>query len=385
MGSFDLPLFYVLFFGSVGVTLPWLPAWFDEQGFGPLRVGLLLALHPLAMTLCPPFWGAWADRSGRPDRVLRVLAFGAAVAFFPLLFLEKNYAATLACVAAYAVFVSSITPTLDSVALRSVDGDGAAFARIRLFGSVGFVVTTFAFGHGVAATGARIVQVAWGFMLAYALWSLRVNARAEPARGAHPLAALGLLKDASSRRLLVACAAHWVACAPYHGSFARLVRDRGFDPSVVGDGVGTGVAAELAVMAAWPLLGGRWSTRTLLVGSFLVSAVRWAAVAFVTEPRLLVALQLLHGFTFAAFYLSAVSEVTTRVAPELRASGQALFAAVTFGLGGCVGFVASGFVLEWAGSPALFGTAALLEGMAALAVAGVAPRIRAEARPSEAA
>jgi PPP family 3-phenylpropionic acid transporter len=383
MASLDLVVFYVLFFGSVGVTLPWLPAWFDELGFGPSRVGLLLALHPLAMMLCPPFWGAWADRSGRPDRVLRVLAFGAACAFFPLLWV-RSYAATVACVAAYAVFVSSITPTLDAVALRSLNGDGGAYARIRLFGSVGFVVTTFAFGHGVSAPGVRVIQVAWGFMFAYALWSLRVRARAQPARAAHPLAALGLLKDGSSRQLLVACAAHWVACAPYHGSFARLVKDRALEPSVVGDSVGTGVAAELAVMAAWPLLGGRWSTRTLLVGSFLLSGVRWAAVALVTDPRLLVALQLLHGFTFAAFYLAAVSEVTARVAPELRASGQALFAAFTFGLGGCVGFVASGSVLEWAGSPALFGAAAVLEGMAALAVAGVASRIAAEARPSAA-
>ena len=383
MSQFNLVLFYVLYFGSVGVTLPWLPAWFDELGFEPSRVGLLLALHPLAMAVCPPFWGAWADRSGRPDRVLRLLAFGAALTFSPLL-VVRSYAATVACVAAYAVFVSSITPTLDSVALRSVAGSGAEYARIRLFGSVGFVVTTFAFGHGLKAPGVLIVQVAWGFMLAYALWSLRLEARSAPSRGAHPLAAVALLKEPSSRRLMLACAAHWVACSPYHGSFARLVKDRAFASSVVGDSVGMGVLAELAVMAAWPLFAGRWSTRTLLVASFAVSGARWVAVAFSTDPRLLVSLQLLHGFTFAAFYLAAVAEVSARVPPELRASGQALFASFTFGIGGCVGFAVSGFLLEWAGSAALFAAAGMLEGVAALVVAGVAPRIPAEARPSPA-
>lgn len=371
---------YVLYFATVGVTLPWLPAYFSSLGLAPAQVGVLLALQPLAMLIFPPLWGGWADRSGRPDRVLRVLAFGAVASLAPLLWVRR-YEALLVWVAAYAAFVSSVTPMLDSLAVR-VAGTGAGYSRLRLSGSAGFVFSTFGFGLWVDTVDARVVWTAWLLLAIFALASLSLRAQVAPALGHNPVSAVALLKDREISALLLACVIHWMACSPYHGSFAALVWEQQLAPGVVGYGVGVGVLAELGVMWLWPRVADRWSTRRLLAVSFAVSGLRWAGMAVAPGAPLLVALQGLHGFTFAAFYLAAVSELSSRVPEQWRASGQSLFAAVTFGLGGCAGFLSSGLVLGTLGGGWLFAAAAGLEWVAAALALRLAPRIADAPAPS---
>ena len=380
MSRAPLAPLYVLYFATVGVMLPWLPAYFASLGLEPAQVGVLLALQPLAMLVFPPLWGGWADRSGRPDRVLRVLAFGAVASLAPLLWVRR-YEAMLFWVAAYAAFVSSVTPMLDSLAVRAA-GMGAGYARLRVYGSAGFVLSTFGFGLWVETVDARVVWTAWSFLAVFALASLTLRARVPPAVGQSPVSAASLLRDREISALLLACALHWVACSPYHGSFAALVKEQRLAPGVVGYGVGLGVLAELAVMWLWPRLVGRWSTRRLLAVSFTVSGIRWAGMAVAPGATLLVVLQGLHGFTFAAFYLAAVAELSARVPEQWRASGQSLFAAVTFGLGGCVGFLSSGMVLGTLGGGRLFAAAAGLELVAAALAMRVKPRIAEAPAPS---
>src|SRR6476620_892063 len=82
-----LPLagYYLLYFGTVGLTLPFLPAYLRSLNFSGAQVGMVLALSPAMAMLGPPWWGALADRTGRPARVLRVISFGTALGFLPLL------------------------------------------------------------------------------------------------------------------------------------------------------------------------------------------------------------------------------------------------------------------------------------------------------------
>jgi PPP family 3-phenylpropionic acid transporter len=61
------------------------------------------------------------------------------------------------------------------------------------------------------------------------------------------------------------------------------------------------------------------------------------------------------------------------VPPHLRASGQALFAAVTFGVGGLIGYPAAGAGYDALGGHRLFAVAAALELLPMLLVLRVRP------------
>ncbi len=167
--------FYVLYFGAVGVTLPFLPAYLKSLSLSGAQVGVLLALSPLMSLVAPPIWGHLADRSGRPDRVLTVVTLGAAVGFAPLLVADR-FALLVACLVGYAFFNSAVTSLIDSLSIQRVALQGGSFAYLRVFGSLGFVLSSSAFGFAVAAPGRATVAVPLGMMRLYFLWSFSVRA-----------------------------------------------------------------------------------------------------------------------------------------------------------------------------------------------------------------
>lgn len=364
--------FYFLLFGVTGITLPFLPAYLKSLSLSATQVGALLAISPLASLLAPPLWGHLADRTGHTGRLLTVLAVGALVGLSPLLRVDR-FTALAATLVAYAFFNSGFTPLIDTLSLHHVARAGGSYAHIRLFGSLGFVVSSLTFGLLVPSVGRWTVIVPMALLATLALWSLTLHARSVPGAPLHPLAGLRLLRLPDLRWLLAATSLHWLACAPYHGTFSIHVMALGLTPAVVGVSAALGVLAEVAFMFLSPRFSERIAPRHLLALAFVVSALRWAGMAQASSAPALVALSLLHGFTFGAFYVASVAFLARRIPPHLRASGQALFAAVTFGLGGLVGYAAAGAGYDGLGGHRLFAVAAVLELVAAALVLRAAP------------
>lgn len=372
VGFVPLTGFYVLYFTTVGITLPFLPAYLKSLGLPESQVGLLLALGPLMAMLAPPFWGHLADRFGRLDRVLAVISLGAFLGFAPLLVAERFVPIALT-LAAYGFFASSITSILDSLALHRVAAHGGSYSRLRLFGSLGFVLASALFGFAVDRVDRRTVMVPLSLMAVYFLWSLTLRAKSAVVPNRHPLQGVRLLRDRDLALVLFASALHWVACSPFHGNFGIHVTALGLPPWVIGVSASIGVIAEIGVMYAYPRFSEKVAPRHLLFVSFVASAVRWAGMAFVDSAAAIVALSVLHGLTFGAFYVAAVQYVSLRVPPSARATGQALMVSVTFGLGGLVGYATAGAGYQHLGGYRLFLFAAALELIPALMVLFVRP------------
>ncbi|MHB8875836.1 MAG: MFS transporter [Myxococcaceae bacterium] len=365
--------FYFLMFCATGVTLPFLPAYLKSLALSATQVGVLLAIGPCVALLAPPLWGHLADRTGRPDRVLSVLALGSAAFFLPLLGVQR-FGALFAVLFVYALFSSSISTLVDTLALQRVALEGGNYSRLRIFGSLGFVVASTLFGLSVSRVDVSTVAVPLALLFLAALWSFTLKARTLPGFvKISPFAGLGLLRGAGLAPFLAAACIHWIACAPWNGSLAIHVTALGLPPSVVGLSAGLGVVAEMVAMLLYPRFSARIAPRHLLFISFALSAVRWAGMALVNSAFAIVALSLLHGFTFGAFYIAAVAFVARRVPESMRASGQALFVSITFGLGGLVGLITAGVGYDHFKGHWLFGVAAAVEGVAALIALGLKP------------
>jgi MFS transporter, PPP family, 3-phenylpropionic acid transporter len=375
-GRRALVVAYALYFSSVGITLPFLPAYFAWLGVAPARIGVLLALGPAISLVGPSRWGRWADRTGRPDLALQAVTIGCAASFAALV-PARSFGHLLLVMAAYGAFSTSMTTLLDTLAVEHLrKHGGGSFGRIRLTGSLAFTASTSLFGYfggpGRAAVFAPLVG-----LVALASWVSFSIARQtllptrghEPAgppasaptpQGAPPASARAPLLP-SLAPFLVTCILHWMAITPYHGSFALHVASLGLPPDVTGACSALGVVAEVVVMAWSATLLERLGADRLLQISFAAGVVRWGLMAVVRGAPALLAVSLLHGLTFGAFYVAAVAFVSQRVPPERRASGQALFATATFGVGGVVGFALSGLGFQTLGGPGLFAAAALVD------------------------
>lgn len=381
-GRVSLAGFYFLYYAMVGIVLPFLPAYLKSLALSATQVGLLLSISPLVSLLAPPLWGHLADRTGRASRVLTGLTLGAALAF-SLFLVARSFPALVAAMMTYAFFASAFTPLIDSLAMHHVARTGGSYAHLRLFGSLGFIVSTVVFGLLVSRVDRTLVLTPLVLLSLLVPWTLTLRDTAAPGPRPHPLAGLRLLRHPDFRWLLAATSLHWLACAPYHGSLSIHVMALGLPPAVVGLTAGAGVLAEMVVMALYPRLVGGLAPRHVLGFAFAASALRWGGMALTSSAGVMVALAPLHGLTFGAFYVACVAFLARRVPPELRASGQALFAAVTFGVGGLVGYASSGAAYDWLGGHRLFAVAGVLELVAVVLVLQVAPPPEAGPLPAE--
>jgi PPP family 3-phenylpropionic acid transporter len=381
---------YFLYYGNVGTYLPFFSVYLKGLGFTGEQIGLvqMLPSFPLA-PLVAIGWATYADHRATPEQALR-----RATGWVALAALLLPFAHTPLQVGAVVVLMAlgdrAVLPLTDSISIEWCrENPGGSYTRIRLFGSLGFIVLTLLVGRLLTLRGGRPADLLVPLVVVACIGGYALVARGIPATPRHgprpaPREMLALLRDRRLWTLLGPAALHWASCAPYHVFFGVLVRDLGLPDDVTSVGMAVGVVAEILVLLAFPQLERRFSLRTLLAASMLASSVRWAILAHATHPAAVASLQALHGLTFGLFWGSAIRSLAEVVPPSLRATGQAVFGGFVMGGANAVGYALSGVGYDrLGGAPPLFGWAAALElvALAALLLAsraeGAATRVTA--------
>jgi PPP family 3-phenylpropionic acid transporter len=354
---------YFLAYAGVGTWLSYFAPYLRGLGFSGEEIGAVSMAQQLVAVPAALAWGALGDRLGSPLRALRFCALGAAVAVIgiPLARTPLSMGATLVVAGA---FGGGIVPLVDSITVQAVQG---GYARTRLFGSVGFVLSAQGLGLLLSARGERpadpVMPLAYvACVVTYAV--LAQTFPSAPAREDRPhwREATALLGAPRLLFVLAICALHWGTLGPYHLLFGVRVRDAGLPSSVTGSAMALGVVAEVFALAIFPKLEQRFSLRALFAAAFLGTVLRWALLSRAESAAALILLQLLHALSFGVWWGCAV-EAMQRVVPErLRATGQALFSAVVFGAGNAIGYALAGAGYDRFGSVApLFAGAAAAE------------------------
>ncbi|MBI3002631.1 MAG: MFS transporter [candidate division NC10 bacterium] len=360
-GERTLRAFYFCYFAAIGVTEPFLPVFFRDRGLSLAAIGGLLALLPAIQATVPFAFTVWAEARGIARGLFRTAAAGTVVAF--LAFALPAPAWTLAAVmAAYAAIKSPLIPFANAMAFSLLGAGRERFGRLRVFGSLGYIVAAVAVGFALEAAGAGVVLLGGGLALLAAAGVAAAGRLPEPTlKGVRLREAWGdLLRNRALCWFLAATFLVRLSGGTHLTFFTLYLREAGIGEAVAGVAWAVGVAAEVAVMLAWPLLLRRFPLRGLLALGFGATAVRWAAVTLTGNPAGLVLIQTLHGLTFGVTYLASVHLMDTEAPPALRASGQALYAAVAFGLAGLLGNGFAGLLAERVALTTLFRLSSLV-------------------------
>lgn len=367
-------LAYAGYYATLGVLLPYLPAHFGAQGLSAREIGVLLSFAPFFTAITPVVVGFFADRSGRPRVILRTALVGSALVmgFLPS---ATTFTTTALLMLAYAVAHPPILVLVEAATLTELEARGGVYARVRVFGSLAFVLVSFGFGFALDAVGAldagdRSAALAWAPRLAAlglvvqlaATFALPPTARVS--RGVDLGQALALLRVPGLPTLLIASMLNWIAMSPYHALYAVHVHELGLPDRMVGISMALGASCEIAVMAVTGRALRRWGERAVLGVAFGAGVLRWLICAGVTSELPLVLAQSLHGLSFGAFYVAAIAALTRLVPPELRATGQGVFIAVVFGFGGGVGTLIAGGLAELGGGATAFLGSAVISTLA---------------------
>jgi predicted MFS family arabinose efflux permease len=113
--------------------------------------------------------------------------------------------------------------------------------------------------------------------------------------------------------------------------------------------------SELFIFATSDRLLDRWGVRGLIGLALAGLLLRLVAYALISNPWLVLPVQLLHGFSFSALWVAGVAHADRTAPSGMSTTAQAIFSGVSMGLAAAVGAFLGGLLYERLGLAALFG------------------------------
>ncbi|MEE2901311.1 MAG: MFS transporter [Myxococcota bacterium] len=367
---------YVFHFSCVGIMITFLSPYLADLGFTGTQIGLLLSLPAVARVLSPLLWGYMADKTGRTVGVLRLVIVLSLLT--PLLFLEARSFTGIAIILFVFASTKTAVPALnDAVTMKMIKQFGGLYSDIRVWGSIGFVVSAVVMGKLIEGSQdyAKLSVIALTGCYAITLIaSLFLNSKGIEHKPVNYRSVQKLFENRRIVVLFLASSLHWASTMPYHGFLPVHVREIQMASSIAGVCFGVAGVAEIIMMSQSRRLFQIFKPHQLFALSLLVTGLRWFVMTLNLNESLLVAIQFLHAFTFTGFFVSAIEIILEEIPDELRATGQGLFFAASFGLGGGIGSVLAGYAFEIRGGEASFMVGGFLSLFALFVSRGLGPQ-----------
>lgn len=363
-------LYYFLIFGGIGIFWPhYGPFLKDSLGMSAAQASAVYSIGPLMGLMMPAIVGLLADAFRARVWALRVLTAGAAVVFALWLTLPRAAVVIFGIAILYGFCRAPLTALIDASAFEAARHGSWTYGRIRVWGSVGFLLAAFLGGVLLEHVGVRamlITTVAGIALAAVCAWYVPAP---PPAANPHVFRAWKqMLREQDLWIYLFACAAHYAASAALDSCFSLYLRDLGHGGTFIGAAWTVGVLAEVGFFWGASRMTARWGADRVLMFALAVGVVRWAALAFVRSPEGIMLLQPLHGITFGCFWVAGTQIARERAPAEAQTAAQGLFGAAS-SLGAFTAQLVAGAVYQARGPRTLFLAAAVLSAIAACAAA----------------
>jgi PPP family 3-phenylpropionic acid transporter len=345
--------YYFFYFAFIGAFSPYFGLYLQSLSFSAWDIGLLMSQMQLMRLFAPYVWGVLADRLAQRIVVVRLAALLSLLGFLAF-FTVRSFEAMLIAMALLAFFWSAALPLVETVTFDHLRQEPARYSRIRLWGSIGFIVAVM--GTGAVLDSLPLPSLLWvivGTLIGILFYALAVpEAPSQPSADEHlPVAAL--LRQTRIRALFAACFAMSAAHGALYVFYSIHLADHHYSTFLVGSLWSLGVLAEIVVFFFMVGLLRRFGLRTILLVSFTAAVVRFLMIGWgVAWLSVIVLAQLLHGLTFGAYHAAAIVAINRWFPGRCQARGQALYSSISFGAGGLVGSLLSGWTWErWGAAP----------------------------------
>ncbi len=363
---FRLSNFYFWYFAFVGVFGTYFALYLQSLGLAAAEIALLMSLQQVVRMITPFFWGWLADRLHRRTAIIRITLLLAAVAFSTL-FVVTAYGTMIAVFAVMFSLWSAALPLFEATVISSVEGDSGRYGRIRLWGSVGFIVAVLLAGWGLDHLPmASLLWMVLAMLVLAVLSSCAIPEHRPTGAGeASHDSIWPILKQRQVIGLLVACFLMMASQSANFVFYSIFMVENGHSKSTVGMLWSVGVIAEIVIFLSLPRLNTRFTPYAMFSFSFAATALRYLLIGwFPTSLAVQVIAQSFHAFTFGTWHAAAMAMLHQLFPAQFGTRGQALYTSFSFGLGGALGGVLAG--LAWSA----IGPAWMFTAMSALAIIG---------------
>ncbi len=374
-------LAYVTLYVAVAAYAPYLQQYYQSLGISLGTIGALAAFASAVALLSSPTWGALHDRYPT-SRLFLPLAAGigavgaiglATVGASPLL---------IPSAAAFSTGLAGLGPMMDVRVLDMAGTDRTRYGRIRVWGSISFMVCTPIIGLAIGANYRGLFFVAVPLILASGLATMLLPGRAGGVRGASLRRAPGrVLGHRPIALYLIGAFVGMTAVFSQYAFFSIYLRDLGASSDQIGLAWSSQAALEIPSMMFFPQLSRRFGTERLIVVGMAIMTFRLILNVVFVSPTILIAGSLIQGAGYGLVLIGGVAFVSRQAPKGTAATAQGILNAVTFSLSSIVGSGIGGQIAGWITIRGLY---AITAGLGALAIVIFALAVLPAGRSTEA-
>lgn len=353
--------FYFFYFAALGAMLPYWSLYLHDKGFNPVEIGELSALLVGTKIIAPNLWGWLADHTGKSLRIIRIASFFAALLFAGFLW-AQNYFWFAWITVAFSFFWNAALPQFEAATLFHLKNDSHRYSQIRLWGSIGFIVSVLAIGRLLDSHAIALLPVVITLLLTL-IWcvSLLTPDAHAGSPGCEPVGIMKILKKPEVLAFLAVYMLLQLAHGPYYIFYSIYLKQYHYSATMTGLLWSLGVFAEIVLFVYMRRLLKRFSLRHILLLSIFLAVLRWLLIAgYAEHVELLVFAQLLHAATFGGAHVAAIHLVHLYFGQQHQGKGQALYSSISFGIGGMMGSLYSGYYWDSWGPELVYAMAAIV-------------------------
>ena len=359
--AFGFALFLFCYYAYAGTFSTYASLYFQGRGMSVAEIGVLMSLIQVLRIFGPNVWGYVADHSERRVFVLRLTGAAALITFSGFIF-GSTFAHFFAAMVLVNLFTSAQGPICEALMVSEMRGDLTYYGRIRLWSSIGFIVTVMLSSFLVWFCAVLLV-----FVLGAAF---RLQEVPRMQHAGKPPALLAVLRRKEVLAFFASTALMVAAHSSLYTFYSLYLEKQGYSKTVTGLMWSVGVVAEVLLFYFQAPLFRRWGAKKLMFACFAFGVVRFAMIGAAPHTLvLLVVAQVMHAATFALHHSASVQTMQRWFGGALQARGQALYISISYGIGATAGSLGLTQAWQAAGPQSIYFVASGLVALGALAAA----------------
>ena len=356
-----LSRFYFFYYFFVGLFVPYWGLYLQSKSFTAFQIGILLSLFQISRIFAPNFWGWLADHTNKRARWIRLASFIGCLGYIGIFWADSFFLIFLVMMS-MSLFTSSTIPLAESLTLSHIASTNGSYSNIRLWGSVGFIIASFFLGILIDRYSVTILVWALLFtQLIILLLSFSIPDKKFELISDTKRSIFKILKKPEVISLLIGCALMVSSHGLLYNFYSIFLKEQGYSSSLIGILWSIGVIFEIFIFILMPKILSKFNLKEVLLISLFLAVIRFFLIGnYVDILWILILAQILHAATFGSFHVASVELVSVHFNREHHSRGQSIYNSITYGLGGTIGGLGGGLMIDQYGAASTFMLSSIL-------------------------
>jgi MFS transporter, PPP family, 3-phenylpropionic acid transporter len=347
----NLLIVYFLAYGALACYFPFLAVYFKSRELTYIQTGIAFSIISLVSIIVQPLMGYLADKYLSKTKILLINMFACSLLIYLYIFANGFYSVALATIALI-FFQGSIMSILDAYCYDISDKvPEVNYGQIRLMGSIGFAVLSLILGGLIQNFDINISFFLYSGLFMVSALILSGIGFKSTLHSVRPSTTdiFEVLKNYKFILFVLSVMVLNIAIQAHGNYIAMLIEATGGNVANLGFVWFASALSEIPAFFFGAKLLKKYGEMNIYIISLILYIIRMLLSAYSTSYNMVIAVQFMQSITYPLYLFATMQYINVIVPDKIRASGITMLSSLGFGLGGLIGNLGGGFILQYRG------------------------------------